>query len=262
MAWLKCHTFSETLGLSVTLNALLPDPSMSGQTASARKKPPVLYLLHGLGDDSTVWIRRTAIEQEAVARGLAVIMPEAGRSYYTDMLHGLKYWTFISEELPFLAQSLFPITSERAHTAVAGISMGGYGAFKWALRRPEMFGAAISLSGALDPAGGFAAGPPDYKQVFGSADRIAGTEDDLFELAGRLASSGLPHPALYQVCGTDDARHLELNRRFRDHCLSLDLPLVYEEGSGFHDWSFWNSQLGRALSWLADRHGSMEAISS
>jgi len=61
---------------------------------------PVLYLLHGLSDDHSIWLRRTCIERYATAYGIAVVMPNGHRSYYSDMASGLKYFTYISEELP------------------------------------------------------------------------------------------------------------------------------------------------------------------
>ncbi len=145
MALIQCDFFSETLQLSTSMNVILPQP--------ARARYPVLYLLHGLSDDHTTWLRRTSIERYVDPLGLAVVMPAVHRSFYSDMAHGNRYWTFVSRELPALARGFFPISSSRADTFVAGLSMGGYGAFKLALSFPQRFAAAASLSGALDQAG-------------------------------------------------------------------------------------------------------------
>ncbi len=64
--------------------------------------PPVLYLLHGLSDDDTIWLRRTSIERYVAPLGLAVVMPQVHRSFYADEAYGGRYWTFLSEELPSL----------------------------------------------------------------------------------------------------------------------------------------------------------------
>lgn len=93
-------------------------------------KHPTLYLLHGLSDDHTIWLRRTSIERYVASMGLAVVMPAVHRSFYTDMDKGYRYWTFISEELPALARSFFPLSDKREDNFAAGLSMGGYGAFK------------------------------------------------------------------------------------------------------------------------------------
>ena len=111
---------------------------------------PLLYLLHGLSDDHTAWVRYTSIERYADAYGLAVVMPQVHRSFYTDQAHGGAFWTFLAEELPELVQRFFVVSARREDTFVAGLSMGGYGALRWALRRPGRFAAAASLSGALD----------------------------------------------------------------------------------------------------------------
>ena len=126
MALIQCDFFSESLGFSTSMNVILPQP--------ARERYRVLYLLHGMSDDHTIWCRRTSIERYVDPLGLAVVMPAVHRGYYTDMAAGYRYWTFISEELPALARSFFPLSHKREDTFVAGLSMGGYGAFKLALR--------------------------------------------------------------------------------------------------------------------------------
>ena len=88
------------------------------------------------------------LERIRSERGLAVVMPGVERSYYTDMASGPRWWTHVSEELPRLVAAMFPVSDRREETFVAGLSMGGYGAFKLALRQPGRFAAAASLSGA------------------------------------------------------------------------------------------------------------------
>ena len=96
MAFLECRFFSETLRMSVSVNVLLPQQTSGqiGLTGVAEAgEAPVLYLLHGLSDDESIWMRRTSIERYAAQYGLAVVMPDGGRSFYTDMFHGGRYWT-------------------------------------------------------------------------------------------------------------------------------------------------------------------------
>ncbi len=259
MALIQCDFFSEVLGLSTSMNVILPQ-SARGQIglAAAKARPgphPVLYLLHGLSDDHTIWCRRTSIERYAAPLGLAVVMPAVGRSFYTDQVHGLRYWTFVSEELPEIVASLFPVSAERDETFVAGLSMGGYGAFKLAFRQPERFAAAASLSGALDRVARFRdeEADPDrlreWADTFGDLEAVAGSDEDLMALAEKLASSDGPRPALYQWCGTEDFLY-EDNVRFRDHARRLGLDLRYEEGPGGHEWACWDRQIRRVLEWL------------
>ncbi|HET6427243.1 MAG TPA: alpha/beta hydrolase-fold protein, partial [Phycisphaerae bacterium] len=152
MALIHCDFFSEVLGLSMSMNVILPRRTsgqigMKGQRRSG--KHPTLYLLHGRSDDHTVWLRRTSVERYAAPLGLAVVMPAAHLSRYTDMRHGGRYWTYISEEVPRVARELFGLSDRREDNFVAGLSMGGYGAMKMGLRRADLFCAAASLSGAL-----------------------------------------------------------------------------------------------------------------
>jgi S-formylglutathione hydrolase FrmB len=170
------------------------------------------------------------------------------------MALGYRYWTYISEELPAIVRSLFPISERREDNFVAGLSMGGYGAFKLALRNPERYAAAASLSGALGIAHGLAQSPdPAWRQemgnVFGDLAALPGSENDTFALAAQLARSKGPRPCLYQCCGTEDFLY-DANVRFRDHARHLGLELAYEEGPGEHEWGYWDSMIQHVLRWL------------
>ena len=245
MALIQCDFFSESLGFSTTMNVILPQP--------ARERYRVLYLLHGMSDDHTIWCRRTSIERYVDPLGLAVVMPAVHRGYYTDMAAGYRYWTFISEELPALARSFFPLSHKREDTFVAGLSMGGYGAFKLALRKPTRFAAAASLSGALDIAtpSDLASDEwrPEMERIFGPLDQLAGSPNDLLHVARQFGRTKGPKPKLYQWCGTEDFLYGQ-NVSFRDHARTLGLDLTYEEGSGEHVWSYWDTQIQRVLEWL------------
>lgn len=245
MALIQCDFFSETLQFGASMNVILPQP--------AQTRYPVLYLLHGLSDDHTTWLRRTSIERYADALGLAVVMPAVHRSFYADMAHGNRYWTFVSQELPALARGFFPLSQRREETFAAGLSMGGYGAFKLALSFPERFAAAASLSGALDQAGAMQQVEPAWRAemetVYGDLSQVAGSANDVIHLARQLARSAGPRPRLYQCCGTEDFLY-DQNLRFRDQARALGLDLTYEEGPGGHDWGYWDRMIQRVLAWL------------
>jgi S-formylglutathione hydrolase FrmB len=181
-------------------------------------------------------------------------MPEVHRSFYTDMVHGGKYWTYVSEELPAIVQSMFPVSGKREDTYAAGLSMGGYGAFKLALAHPERFVAAASLSGAVDIATRFPRVPveelPDgMLEVFGDLDDLPGSPNDLLYLARRVVESGGPTPRLYQCCGTEDFLY-EHNVHARDVFRSLGLDLTYDEGPGDHQWGYWDREIQNVLAWM------------
>ena len=104
MALVTCDFFSDVLEVGCSMTVVLPQPTEEQIGVSEGPVPrtdfPVLYLLHGLSDDDTIWLRRTSIERYVAPLGLAVVMPQVHRSFYTDEAYGGRYWTFISEELP------------------------------------------------------------------------------------------------------------------------------------------------------------------
>jgi S-formylglutathione hydrolase FrmB len=254
MALIHCNFHSAVLGMASSMDVILPQASAP---AAAGRAPdhPCLLLLHGLSDDHTIWQRRTSIERYVDPLDVAVVMPNVHRSYYTDMAHGLRYWTFISEEVPALARALFRLSDRREDNFVAGLSMGGYGAFKLALRHPGRFAAAASLSGALDVAArgqGRLEEFPDFRLIFGDGAKVRGSDDDLLACARRLAAGPGPRPRLYQWCGTEDFLYAD-NLRFRDHARAQGLDLTYREGPGGHEWAAWDAEIQNVLKWLGLR---------
>lgn len=255
MALLHTHFFSEVLGLAVTMDVILPERA-AGQIgmdgADARTEHPTLYLLHGLSDDHTIWQRRTSIERYVAPLGLAVVMPTVHRSFYTDQVSGYKYWTFISEEVPRVAESFFHLSPRREDRFAAGLSMGGYGAMKLGLACPDRFAAVASLSGALNIArlseqlGDI---PEDrnneFVNTFGPLEALPGSDNDLLHLAQKVQNC----PQLYVACGTEDFLY-EDNLTFKAHAEKLGLPLTYAEEPGTHEWGYWDKTIQDVLAWL------------
>lgn len=250
MALIQCGFYSETLGFATSMNVIVPQPLGGARADGAAGKRifPVLYLLHGLTDDHTAWLRYSSVERYAAARGLAVVMPEAHRSFYSDMDRYRRYWTFVSEELPTIAEALFPVADSRRQRYAAGLSMGGYGALKLALGRPDRYYAAASLSGVTD-LGAIGSFMGDEAEMVYGGQPPAGSDGDLFELARRVADSDGPRPLFYQCCGTEDELYGE-NVRFRDHAAGLGLNLHYEEEPGGHEWDYWDRNIRRVIDWL------------
>lgn len=236
------------------MTVILPENTQSQIGMKNKKygdKHPTLYLLHGLSDDHTIWARRTSIERYVAELGLAVVMPQVHHSFYTDMEYGNLYWTFLTEELPVVARSFFPLSDQREDNFVAGLSMGGYGAFKWALSYPEKFAAAASLSGAVDMATRIeqpTEGYNPFKLVFGDRD-IKGTADDLLYLLQQGNQLDQPKPILYQTCGTDDFLY-EANVKFKNVCEQTSYELTTDFGPGDHNWAYWDEKIQDVLRWL------------
>lgn len=246
MSLLDIDFYSDVLGRNQRMEVILPPgPAPEGGF-------PTLYLLHGMTDDCTIWLRRSSIERYADARKLAVVMPDGMLGWYADARAGERYFSFVSEELPALALRMLPgLAQTRARRFVGGLSMGGYGALSCALRRPELFSRAISLSGALDAAAlpGLdrgQAGARFWADRFGPAEAISGSENDLFRAAEICPG---PRPAVWMWCGTEDFLY-EMNLRMRDHLQKLGYALDYSECPGEHDWPHWDREIQRALDWL------------
>jgi S-formylglutathione hydrolase FrmB len=253
MALLRCDFFSEVLEVGTSMTVLLPQPAEGQIGVSTARDPgstgdaPVLYLLHGLSDDSTAWLRFTSIERYAAPLGVAVVMPAVQRSFYADEAHGARFWTHLSQELPEVVRSFFRVSQRREDTFVAGLSMGGYGALKWALHQPERFAAAASLSGALDLAGLLPERPELFARVY---DGRIGPHDDLFTLLEAADPAALP--SLFVGCGTEDALH-DGNLRFVAAARAAGAELRTDFGPGEHEWGLWDRMIADVLAWLPVR---------
>ena len=260
MAFFDCHFFSDALGLSVSAYVLLPQKSgdKTGAAGSGNEdKCQTLYLLHGLSDDHTTWLRRTSIERYAAARNLAVVMPAGDRSFYQDLARGPRYWKFVSEELIAISRQFFPLSAEPADTFAAGLSMGGYGALRLGFAQPDQFAAVASLSGALDIVRCVRESthvnsllpPEECAGIFGAKPKLEKSDSDLFFLSEKIAVTGRTRPMIYLACGTEDSL-LDDNRRFHRHLNRLHFEHTYIEEVGAHDWEYWDRQIQRVLDWL------------
>lgn len=250
MALMKFEFFSETLSLASEVNVVFSQRCKKQFGPS--HKSPVLYLLHGLSDNHSAWIRKSSIERYVEDYDLTVVMPAVHRSFYRNTYSGYRYFDYVAHELPKLCKTYLQISEDPAKTFVAGLSMGGYGAFKLALTNPTEFAAAASLSGALDLASLVDQKDelfPEWPHIFGPEENVKGSEDDLLHLATELMKAGSKVPDLFQCCGTEDYLYLA-NQSFLRHARQVGLPLHYEEGPGEHVWAYWDTQIQRVLDWL------------
>ena len=249
MALLHVNFSSDTLNLKMAMDVILPERPCPFEDG----KWPTLYLLHGLSDDHSIWQRRTSIERYVDDMDLAVVMPSVHRSFYTDMKHGMHFWTFISEELPAICERMFPLSTKRENRYAAGLSMGGYGAFKLGLLKPDRYAAVASLSGAVDMVAMAAKDHDDkdeqfFTDIFGDLEEMTGSDDDLVAAAERLADADGVKPKFYMACGTEDFLY-DINVDFYE-AFGARLGIRYEEGPGAHTWAFWDEYIQRVLKWL------------
>jgi putative tributyrin esterase len=226
---------SEALQKNVQAEIVHPDASVPGPFH-------VMFLLHGLSDDQSIWMRRTSIERYLDGVPLIVVMPDGGRGWYTDAREGYAYETALAVELPTFIEKMF---NTALPWAVSGLSMGGFGALKFALKYPERFASAVSHSGAL----GMGHWPPSRDDAFDSEVRrvfgadSSGGPDDLFALASSLGDRA---PSLHFDCGKEDFL-LDSNRAFAAHLSELGMGHEYMEFPGGHDWGYWDEHVREGI---------------
>jgi S-formylglutathione hydrolase FrmB len=243
------------------LNVLVPEKTRNGGPCR------IVYLLHGLHGNSDTWLANTMLPVYAKEYDALFIMPEVGRSFYTDMKHGLAYFTYVRDELPEICGRIFNISGEPGDTAVIGCSMGAYGALRCALTKPEQYGFCGAISGAcffmnenLDELrqdsgrwlkkGGPHAGEVlrDFYAIFGD-DLRYGPEEMIFTLIQQAAAAPRK-PKLYAACGEGDGFYQE-NLRFWSEIRQFDIDFTFEHWPGVHDWYFFNDALKKTLDqWL------------
>lgn len=240
MAFCDFHYRSDALGKQTAAYVILPDTGAGPF--------PVMYLLHGLSDDHTIWLRRTRIEEYLADVPLIVVMPDGGRGFYCDASQGFAYDTALAVELVDRIDRTFPTKADRENRCVAGLSMGGYGAAKFALAHPDRFGAAVSHSGAV----AFAHKPQTWDESRAKEwGRIVGTEiggpNDLFALSEKADKATFP--ALRIDCGTEDFL-IEDNRAFHAHLDNLGIVHEYAEHPGAHNWAYWDTHIQDTLAFF------------
>ena len=263
MAYIQCSFFSQSLKSGTTIGVILPTPDSNdifGNGDLSYFKPGIrfktLYLFHGAYGDYSDWMRNTSIERYAQQHRIAVVMPSVGNSFYQDMYQGEPYLTFVSEELPRFVQTLFPLSSAREDNFTAGLSMGGYGALKVALSKPEQYAAAASLSGTVDLVrlvkdNAAVAGnhPFAFDRIFQDYKHLEGTSADLFYLVSRNRAANRPETKLFISCGTEDfvyPLHIETKKALT----ALHANVLFEDHPGAHNWQFWDTHIQRVLDWL------------
>ena len=259
MALIHANFFSSALGMCVACDVILPEKNemlIGMETNSRGGKHPVLWLLHGMSDNHTIWQRRTSIERYASRLGLAVVMPNAHLSGYADMTHGGKYFTYITEELPRIMRSFFPLSEKREDNFVCGLSMGGAGAMKLGLARPDVYSAIGCLSaGALNRTDDEVKASERLQKrmhmLYGDRE-LTGTEEDVFGNAERILSEGKQPPRIYHACGDKDFL-LERAHETRDFFTAFEgnpFDYTYEEDPGAHTWEFWDEHIQRFLAFI------------
>jgi len=242
MALFRGDFFSNQLSMVTSVNVIIPD-------FADNSKLNVVYLLHGLSDNCTGWARLTSIERYANRHRVAVVMPEVQRSYYIDMKNGLKYFSYVATELVDFAGKMFGLPTSREKSYIAGLSMGGYGAMKIALAKPEQFCACAGFSSVCDIENTIkeempASNIPELNAILGEELKVSAS-DDLYKLSTKCNKNSLK-PKVFMTCGTSDMLYQQ-NIDFKTHIETLDFDFTYKEWEGDHTWEFWDKSIEMAL---------------
>jgi len=236
MAKLLCNFISYTLKRAVDITVIIPSVTipeslgMGDPPTHVHEPYPVLYLLHGYGNNHATWTGYANVELYAEERQIAVVMLSAENKFYANHGGDDDYFTFVSEELPSFIQNTFPVSRRREDTYIAGLSMGGYGALIHGLSHPEKFQAIGTFSGAVIH--------QDEKapQPMALLKKAVAEKKDL--------------PKIYLACGNDDFL-LKANHQFDDLMTELKVDHTSEFIDGYaHEWRFWNLEVERYLDWI------------
>ena len=238
MAVCTLQFHGEAIKKASSMNVILPDqPAFVGPY-------PVLYLLHGQSDDHTIWCRRTSLERYVRDLPLVVVMPDGGRGYYTDAIEGMAYERHILEDVIGFVERTFRVRTDRRGRAIGGLSMGGYGAMKLALKHPDLFGSVVAHSGVFSMeriVGPTSKSLVEYRRIFGP--NPFGGREDIFALAQKI---GAKAPEIRFDCGTEDGL-IEGNRALHAHLERLDIAHEYAEYPGAHTWAYWDEHIQEAI---------------
>ena len=279
MAWVSAHFYSMALGMQTTAQVFLPEADqgigITGSVWDGKEELPVLYLLHGASDNSTIWMRRTSVERYNAGRRLAVVMPEAFLSMYTDQKYGYNYFTYITEELPEIMNRFFRISLDPKKSFVGGLSMGSYGSLLAAFNKPDRYAKAAIMSGGYiitpgsamhkffkdaedaekmaehmkeDP---FFAGQVNNLRIcFGTFEEWEKSKYNLSRVLKQRVAEGTKLPELMISIGKDDFLY-ENNQFMLEELDDNKVPYIYIENEGCHEWAVWDRQIQTVLDWIA-----------
>lgn len=261
MAFLHLNFESKYLNGNTDVNIILPDRPRDVETKVFYRRTTfkVLWLLHGTYGDYSDWIRRTNIELYACERDLIVVMPSALNSNYSNWknsMMGYDMFHYLTEELMPLVYNWFPASNERKDNFIAGLSMGGGGALKYALHNPEKFSGAACL--AFAPLNFSLLTEQDKQEErlrnkilnVGNFEKYLNSDDNLWKKISEFKEAKEMLPKLYIVCGTKDFgfdRHIQ----FKEYTKSLGIPICFEEIPNYkHEWRFWDKAVQKAISFF------------
>jgi S-formylglutathione hydrolase FrmB len=253
---------SKKVGYQVEYSIYLP-PDYESSTRSY----PVLYLLHGYSDDETGWIQfgeANMIADKGIYNGdyppCIIIMPDGKVSWYVNSFDGKDMWEdmFIQEFIPFIEKQ-YRIRRKKEFRAIAGLSMGGYGALTLSMRNPDLFSTCVALSsGTFTDEEVLANNSYDryFGNIYGTKTNVSVSEHwkaySPLHLLDSVDKEKLKSIRFYIDCGDDDFLYKgnsALHVKMRD----LDIPHEYRVRQGGHEWSYWRTGLFDGLIYISEK---------
>lgn len=244
MAQLMCNMVSYSLGYGIDLAITLP--TLSSCDIGSGKQPchtpiakyPVLYLLHGHGNDYQSWYRFTSAERFAEEHRIALVCCSVGNKAYMNASYGENYYDLIAHELPEFICGNFPISDRPEDTYIAGLSMGGYGTLAHALTRPKAWCAAGAFSPAI------------RINSRNNLEHSFPTMVDLYKELEKRFEENSSLPALYLCCGENDFLYKDV-LNFHNTLVQKNINHTWHSVPDFeHEWKFWDIELEKFINWL------------
>ncbi|MCE5001168.1 alpha/beta hydrolase family protein [Staphylococcus pseudoxylosus] len=250
MALLTINYKSKTIGMNHQFIAILPEDVSYFNTEIEPKQLKTMLLLHGLSSDETSYMRYTSIERYANDHQIAVIMPNADHSGYSNMEFGHKYFDYVLEVLDY-AHQILPLSQKREDNFIAGHSMGGYGTIKYALTQGHRFAKASPLSSVFNAQTFIDIDWNDFSgQAIAGVDKMTqDTELDPYYLVDKAIAESKVIPELLIMCGTEDQLY-EDNKQFIAYLDAQNVSYQFEDGPGEHDYAYWDKAVKRAIEWF------------
>lgn len=248
---------SKLINATLPYNVILPTDYDTSKTT----RYPVLYLLHGLTGHYSDWVARSNVADYASEYRMIVVMPEGNDSWYIDSATVTtdKYESYILNELIPDVEQRYRTIQARYGRSIAGLSMGGYGAFKFGLKSPGTFVFAGSMSGAFgvtrvtekEIGARFA----DSLKLFGAMGSETRLANDVFDIVGKLTPARVASlPYFYFDCGTEDSALIfPFNRELAALMFDKKIPHEFREMPGDHSWAYWDRQVQEILKIAADK---------
>lgn len=249
MAKFTCNFISYVFARAIDITVVIPsitipeiladgDANQKKETHLTHKKKyryPVLYLLHGWGNNHATWNGYTNIELFAEEQNIAVVMISGENGFYVDYESDNKYNTFIDKELKDFVCSMFPVSERAEDSYIAGLSMGGRGALMQGLLHPDQYG----MIGAFSS-------PIEMDIPFVSKD-----EQEKFNLhfiSSQIADN--KKVSIYLACGEKDPFYEE-NKKFAEYLKEKGVDVKWISAPGYgHEWRFWDNIVEKFLKTL------------